>query len=248
MCALIFALATELNGVQPWWILRDVVKVDQPSDDFAMANLGQLKNFAHSAMDEMNATFTLGAGAEIQALIDSWNMTTSGSDTADDYAAANLGQLYHTVAPFYLRLLELGAIDSTPPWLSETQNVDFYAGITIGQLKKLFDIPFADLAASLQAQSGSDAEPMGEPDSSDDSVLASIMAQSPPAPIALDDQSRFSLAGRNPADSTSWQQLGYDKINRLRVVGASLSQPDGSSSASVQNFTLDSDGNILLAN
>ena len=90
-----------------WWFERGVIPQttsppsDTPAwpadyrapDDYAAANLGQLKHLATQADAELNAHLPGGAGAEIDNLVAAWSAAPATGITRDDFAALNLGQL-----------------------------------------------------------------------------------------------------------------------------------------------------------
>ncbi len=52
-----------------WWSVRSVLAVGATAEDYAVANIGQLKNIAKKATQEMNDVPPGGAGTQINALI-----------------------------------------------------------------------------------------------------------------------------------------------------------------------------------
>jgi len=96
----------------------------QPADDYAAANLGQLKHIASRAAAEMNARLPSGAGTEINALVAQWQAAPAPGVVRDDFAALNLGQLKAVAKPFYDRLFSAG-YPVGYPWAG--QSPDDYA-------------------------------------------------------------------------------------------------------------------------
>lgn len=119
-----------------YWNLKNLAA---PADDYAVANVGQLKNFAAAAAVQMNYTLQNqgGAGTEISALLDSWN---TPDPKRDDYAALTAGEAKTVAKKFYDRLAGLYAWTAgSQPWpATPTAATDDYAVINIGQLKNLF--------------------------------------------------------------------------------------------------------------
>jgi hypothetical protein len=143
-----------------WWFERDVVvrKPDEMSnsdpqwpqhynapDDFAVANIGQLKMIAMKAAEEMDARLPpLGAGPAVQTLVAGWNPLAGGTNR-DDYAVVNQGQLKHVAQMFYERLADLSYPgpplfgEESHPWGQNAESpADNYAAVNLGQLKHVF--------------------------------------------------------------------------------------------------------------
>src|SRR4051812_19206140 len=72
-----------------WWTARGVLGQNLTPDDYALANQGQLKNFANSAFAEFDAHLPGGAGDALHNLMDTWNQPNG---QRDDYGPVNLGQ------------------------------------------------------------------------------------------------------------------------------------------------------------
>ena len=98
-----------------WWFERDLILRLNPAnqtpdysvagtyltaDDFAAANIGQLKNIATKAADELKARIPSGEGAAIHSLVTLWLSPT----TPDDFASVNQGQLKAVASLYYQRL------------------------------------------------------------------------------------------------------------------------------------------------
>jgi hypothetical protein len=89
-----------------WWFGREVIPqktqppaatptwpTDYPAaDDFAAANLGQLKQIATKAAAEMNVHLPGGAGSAVNGLIAQWAAAPASGVVRDDFAVLNLGQ------------------------------------------------------------------------------------------------------------------------------------------------------------
>lgn len=115
-----------------WWVDRGVTS-SQPADDYAVANLGQLKHIATAAAEEMLDNLPQGIDAAIWELVNPWR---NPSETTDDFAASNLGQLKHIAKPFYDQLILVGYA-SAYPWAGNGAPDDF-ALANIGQAKNVF--------------------------------------------------------------------------------------------------------------
>ncbi len=135
--------ASALAQAPAWWASRGVTN-GQPADDYAVANIGQLKHMATQAAAELQSRFggSTVAANEISNLLASW----SGSNpSGDNYAAVNIGQLKAVAKLFYDRLAELRYHDplvlapgSIYPWTASTSDDDNYALANLGQLKSVF--------------------------------------------------------------------------------------------------------------
>lgn len=108
-------------------------------DDYVVANVGQLKNFATSAASQMKTVLSNYGkeGPEIAAMIEDWKTPSS---LEDDYSALTAGQAKAVAVKFYERLASIYAWPAnSQPWpASPTQETDDFEIINIGQLKSLF--------------------------------------------------------------------------------------------------------------
>lgn len=160
---LLLAPAARLPAAPPaWWSEAGttILAPGQPAQNYAPANLGQLKQVATQAKKHLDAQSMAigGAGPAINALVA--NFTPAGGHTAATRAAncapINLGQLKAVAKPFYDRLLAVGyntkqnLIDhGAPGW---TQNYAWnpaapiaqnYSPANLGQLKWVFSFDLA---------------------------------------------------------------------------------------------------------
>jgi len=134
-------LLQSATAVAPeWWATRGVFKAGAAADDYAVANLGQLKNIAQKAAQEMEEGLFGGAGEEINALIASWDAAPAAAVSRDDYAAVNLGQLKRVAKPFYDRLADGGSV--AYPWSGTA--ADDHAIANVGQLKRVFSFTIVE--------------------------------------------------------------------------------------------------------
>ena len=129
-----------------WW----PALTPNAEDDFAVANVGQLKNMAKHARDHLDdgtpgwGGFRGGAGTEIAALIDStWNPPVHPSNDN----ALLVGQLKYVAALFYDRLIGEGYAKRYP-WTLHTGDDSDYSPANIGQLKNMFSF---DVTADADA-------------------------------------------------------------------------------------------------
>jgi uncharacterized repeat protein (TIGR02543 family) len=134
--------ATSAQTAPGWWVSRGVVNTQATPNDYAAANLGQLRWFTINAFLEMEAVLPGGAGPAVS------NVVAGLTDSGQNYAAINLGQLKATAVPFYERLNAAGIV-CTPPWtVSTTDDADF-ALANLGQLKACFSFTPSTLVKYL---------------------------------------------------------------------------------------------------
>ncbi len=139
VCALGLIAVTAMAVVASypsWWDDRETLDHSVATNDYAIANIGQLKWFATNAYDEFEEEILLlgGAGPEIEDLLASFG----GSN---DYAAVNIGQLKHVASLFYDRLIA-EAFTNAYPWAGAAETND-YAAANVGQLKNVFSFDLA---------------------------------------------------------------------------------------------------------
>jgi hypothetical protein len=175
VCGLLVASVTGLfaspvpsgkpSAYPAWWFERDVIVRTNSgnnspswpssypaSDDYAALNQGQLKNLASKAYAELQAklpasVWSTTEGTALTSMVIGWGSST----TADDYAAANQGQLKTVAQKFYdvlvlppagyvagLGLPPAGWTSGAYPWTSATTDDDSYAAANLGQAKYLF--------------------------------------------------------------------------------------------------------------
>jgi len=166
------ALLARLLAAPPAWWSDSTTRVLVPTgsgpiaDNYAVANLGQLKHVATMAkkhLDQHLATWG-GAGPGVNAVVAGFAV-----GTPDNYAPANLGQLKAVAKPFYDRLREVGMNTNaslrangypgtwthdypwnptvplnqpTPPGQTVDKSTNF-APINLGQLKLCFSFDLA---------------------------------------------------------------------------------------------------------
>lgn len=132
-CGLLLSSAA---GVAPtWWTTRGVIDASKTADDYSALNQGQLKNLVRAAVEEMNDKLPGGAGADLNALLASWQTST----TADDYAAVNIGQLKAMATKVRTRLIAAGMGNELPALgTTSTDDDDDFALANVGQAKAVF--------------------------------------------------------------------------------------------------------------
>lgn len=152
IAVLVFAgmLLQTATAVAPdWWTTRNVFAAGAVTDDYAVANVGQLKSMAKKASLEMQLKFEVigGAGTAIDDMINAWESAPASGTTRDDYAALTVGQLKNVAAKFYDRIsAQAGGPNAVYPWTGSLVATDDYALVNVGQLKAVFafDIALAD--------------------------------------------------------------------------------------------------------
>ncbi|MBX3737166.1 MAG: fibronectin type III domain-containing protein [Candidatus Didemnitutus sp.] len=144
-------LGTLLSASSPvWWQQRGVTVPNASPDDYAVANVGQLKHIAQQAAAEMDALLPDGAGPEISQLVHSWTAPAAENVVRNDYAALTQGQLKAVAKLFYDRLAAVGAHGpplahgAAYPWTVTTSDDASYAPANLGQLKFLFSFDVFD--------------------------------------------------------------------------------------------------------
>lgn len=168
VCILFVAFAfVALAQPQPnWWSARGVIRPDVEPDDFAIANLGQVKQFARAAVLEFEAKLPGGAGIALHQKVAAWD---NPIDSPDDYAVVTHGQLKHLLDAFYARLESVRATMApdwpavVAPWaggatgLASARNT---AVANIGQVKNAFAGLEGDRASrSLLNEAGTPSAP-----------------------------------------------------------------------------------------
>jgi len=167
-------IAVSAYAVDPpvWWSGSNtrIIQENGEENNYAPANLGQLKHVAKQAKAHLDATFAGGgggAGSAVNALVDSFEPRAGQSYSQaeidqflkENYAPINLGQLKAVAKPFYDRLLAAGydtkanliargypanwAYDY--PWNPSTPTSENYAPANIGQLKLVFSFDASGL-------------------------------------------------------------------------------------------------------
>ncbi len=151
-----------------WWSAPETTVLDseREAENYAPANLGQLKHVAKQAKEYLDASLPGGAGIGVTSLVESFEPRSGqgySQQQIDDliqenYAPANLGQLKAIAKPFYDRLLELsydtkanliargypGNWAYPYPWNPSTPVTENYAPANLGQLKMTFSFDLGD--------------------------------------------------------------------------------------------------------
>lgn len=121
-----------------WWITRGIISAENEPNDYAVANLGQLKHMALECAKELEMLLPGGAGNDVWEVVGSFGQK-------DNNAIFNIGQLKRVATPFYDRLSGqyADALPGAPgvyPWSGREFGVNDYAAVNIGQLKAVFNI------------------------------------------------------------------------------------------------------------
>lgn len=150
-----------------WWDESStrIVEENGDEDNYAPANLGQLKHVAVQASKHLDDHLSGGSGPAIQAMIAGFEPRSGQGYSPEqiqefldaNYSPINLGQLKAVAKPFYDRLLAAGydtkqnlidhgypinwAFDY--PWDPATPVETNYAPANIGQLKIVFSFDLA---------------------------------------------------------------------------------------------------------
>ncbi|MDI1248811.1 MAG: hypothetical protein PSV13_08110 [Lacunisphaera sp.] len=144
------ALTGLLAASPPAWWTQRAVTTGATANDYAAANVGQLKHVAKQAYLEMEAQLPGGAGPEVTALINSWSQPPAQDVERNDFAAVNHGQLKAVAKLFYDRLAQVGdhghplAPGQVYPWTTDTTDDTSFAPANIGQVKFLFSFDLYD--------------------------------------------------------------------------------------------------------
>jgi hypothetical protein len=173
-CLIAVMNAPESTNYPAWWLNRGVINTNEPANDYAAVNIGQVKYLAAMAWEEFNQ---LPGGVGIQPF--------DFTNGVADYAAVNLGQLKALAAPFYDRM----GMTNSYPWPGSTNPVQDFAMANIGQTKYLFGFdPLKD----------SDAD--GMPDWWEKLYSESATGFAPEADLDEDDRSNLKeyLQGTDP--------------------------------------------------
>ena len=155
--ALLLALTQFAKAGTPlWWATRGAVITNEVvlTNDFAAANLGQLKNMATAAAGEFQDRLAGGAGTGVLNMV-------NGFTQSNNYAGVTLGQLKAVAQPFYERLAAAGwpcllpdgmSTNQLYPWTG-TGAQDFAVG-NLGQMKYVFS--FNPITVDLDTDTDND--------------------------------------------------------------------------------------------
>jgi len=228
ICSLGMSLAVTLptHAAPPaWWAERGITVNGAAPEDYAILNLGQLKNMASGGAEEFGF-LPGGSGAALDNLITGW-IAING----DDYAACNLGQLKAVGSLFWGRWITATGTGNYP-WTASTADDDDFALANIGQLKNVFNFNIG----------GSDTDSDTLPDWWEIQETGGLTALGNEAydndydQDGITDYDEF-LYGLDPSSddsATAAQPIAYDLVGRLQAAGS-------------VNYTYDAEGNIATA-
>lgn len=140
-----------------WWFQRNVIPRLQStdtnpiwpnsypvSDDFAAANIGQLKHIAIKGIQELNnslpgAGYLTGAdaGSALNNLSETWLHSPGAGVVRDDFLALTLDQLKYVADLFYARLHAVGYTDNTVRVITHNPDTEGTV-VNLGQIKSVF--------------------------------------------------------------------------------------------------------------
>jgi hypothetical protein len=172
-----------------WWTSRGVTVPGSVVDDYAAANVGQLKNMANAACLEMEAVYEGGAGPGIRALVDSWSQPSA---SRDDFTALTAGQLKFVASKFHERQAEVRRTPVTYPWNGGVATDDF-ALVNVGQLKAVFAFQITPPPKQTQSISFAPLATKGYGDPSFD--LAATASSGLPVHFACLDETVARVSG-----------------------------------------------------
>ncbi len=216
-----FFSATLCATPPAWWATRQVLSsgLGVGVDDYAAANLGQLKTLARKAALEMNAVLPGGAGGQINALITVWQGGPAAVVTRDDYVVLNVGQVKTVTRKFYDRLAMVGARPSgSYPWPpAPAATTDDYALVNVGQLKTLFSF---DIPTFIDSDGDGISDAWEIANGLNPAVPSDALSDHDQDGISALDEYRFGLSPSANDMTTSGRtiQNDYDDLGRLNTV------------------------------
>lgn len=166
-----------------WWSAPETEIIDSEAEEenYAPANLGQLKHVAKQTQAHFNELLPEGSGVTIASLTASFEPRPGQGYTQqeiesfikDNYSPLNLGQLKAVAKPFYDRLLESGYDTRANliargypsnwayeyPWDPQTPVSENYAPANIGQLKLVFSFDLSRMNFDPLADTDSNGLP-----------------------------------------------------------------------------------------
>lgn len=161
-----------------WWGQGNppVIESNSPSNNLGMANIGQAKWMAKSALDALRISLpTVADQVEADLVgpgkpIANWDTPTTNDEREAQHAPLLLGQLKAIAAPFYERihsvqptwldaqriLNQLPETGSIYPWTLDSGDDSNRSPATIGQLKAVFSLRFETLATVIDSDADGD--------------------------------------------------------------------------------------------
>lgn len=162
-----------------WWTASPTVIDASAShaveENYAPANIGQLKNFAIRAKDHLHAAYSTGPWSSVDTLVGTFGPDNSVSFTTAEidahYEPANLGQLKAVAKVFYDALIAAGydarknlRVDRGYPGTWKyfypfdpySPYTDNYTPVNLGQLKMVFSFDLSSFNPSSTTDSDGD--------------------------------------------------------------------------------------------
>jgi|GEM_PF-3640147 len=147
--SLALSAVSMLLGANPaWWTATDTKIIDPNashavSENYAPANLGQLKKVATQAKKYLDPLLPANVQktaveAKLAEFAPDNGVAFTAAELAANYAPLNLGQLKATAKPFYDWINSAGGSTLPYPWTATTTDDANYAPANLGQLKKVF--------------------------------------------------------------------------------------------------------------
>jgi len=131
--ALACILTLELKAEPGWWPTSDA-QATTDDENYAVANIGQLKNMVFYAKEHFEAV-GVPIPPEITTMLNTWE-----NSTANNFTAANIGQLKNVSYPFWQQLVVAGQkTNADIPWTQGDADDVNLALANIGQLKNCFN-------------------------------------------------------------------------------------------------------------
>jgi len=221
LLVLVWVARSAAADAPAWWTSSGVLDTNpaNPTDNWAMANVGQLKNIATKAKAHLDSQLNLTATDWNDAYLPAANpllLFTAGANP-ENYEPINIGQLKFVASGFYrilktkaptynvpLRLQSLGLTSANystlsdgtvVPWSATTGPGENHAAVTIGQLKLAFAF---DLTSSGNPNPNLDTDSDGMPDAWE----AYFQVSDPNGDSDGDGMTNLAeyLAGRNPRE------------------------------------------------
>lgn len=187
------------------------------ANDYAAANIGQVKNIAAKACAEMNAKLPGGAGQIVNDLVTAWSLPPAQGVVRSDHAAINQGQLKALAKPFYDRLAQVYyqgpplTLGHVYPWTETRDDDASFALVNIGQVKFIFSF-----SATATEINDIDEDADGLPDWWENYYFGSLTAQGAtgdPDSDGVNNLSEFHH-GRNPTRGAAQDDTG---VVNLRI-------------------------------
>jgi hypothetical protein len=248
----LFALSVARANPPGWWDEYSLLN-GAGADNYAVANVGQLKHVARVAYDMLRQKaeadlWETPEGIALTVLVRSWylddDLLTPKIQGTQAYAVLNQGQLKFVARHFYDFLAQM-AYDGPPlvypqiyPWTSTADDDRNYSIVNLGQLKYVFSFDLnPDVGDGLM--SGGDGETSGEGDSTGSGQSLSILSIQSIATTAVastpEPTTSPPTANTRSPLQTSKIEYEYDKLGRIKTA---------TSGGVTRQFSFDPEGNL----